>query len=225
RLGGERKVWQIGIGIGSCVLWRGCLLVWLVGTALLLGACAHDAAARYGTRVEAFVDPEFDPQGAESFCFFPPDEAHPDGGLPVRSRYDELARVCAQVALDKGLELRPRACLPMRLDWGVAEPADHTKFVYNAVSYAADDRQRYRKTLRVSVFSPSGASVAQASAWMLSRNPAFTDRSAEVLCRAIFHQFPARLDHKRYTIRIRDDRPVPYLSTGQGYRAPPQQGE
>jgi len=106
------------------------------------------------------------------------------------------------------------------LDWAIS-PSNETTYQYNYLTYAASARGSYRKALRVSVFSRSGKEpVVEATAWMLSKNVAFTDRSAEVLCRAIFHEFPARLNHKRYNIRVRTDRPVPFVTGDAAYRQP-----
>ena len=44
---------------------------------------------------------------------------------------------------------------------------------------------------------------ASASMWS-NNNEAFTDDTAEVLCRAVFADFPSRINAKHYTVRLRN---------------------
>ena len=61
---------------------------------------------------------------------------------------------------------------------------------------------RFRKELQLTAFHPNGVVALEASASMWSDNDAFTDDSAEVLCRALFADFPERINAKRYNVRL-----------------------
>jgi hypothetical protein len=143
-----------------------------------------------------------------AFCLVGGAAAYPTDGLGKHQRHDELARICGWHARDKGVSMAvvpapTGACVPCRLAWSVAgandpnapaEPVDGSRW--------RSRRERFSKRLQLTAFHPDGPLVLEASATTWTDNPGFTDDTAEVLCRALFANFPYPTSAKRYDVAL-----------------------
>jgi len=177
----------------------------------LLAACAALALAscvrnyeRYEARVDAYLNPAYQVSREDIFCFVPAAEAHPEGDLPKQRRYDELARLCADIGQKKGVRIfaeRVEGCFPTRLDWVVGAGLGGSVTERRHDGLAQRWRGDVRKQLQLVVRHPTAdESLLEASAVMRTDLEAFTDNTAKVLCRALLQDFPSRVNSKAYTI-------------------------
>ena len=177
---------------------------------LVLGSCAHWRGS-HGLQVVVDIEPnaalEIDRRHA--FCFVGGAAAYPSAGFAKHRRHDELARICSWHARDKGVSMTvvpapTGACVPCRLDWSVTAPGDPSAPAEPREGSRRwrSRRERFSKRLQLTAFHPDGPVVLEASATTWTDNADFTDDTAEVLCRALFANFPYRTSAKRYDVEL-----------------------
>jgi hypothetical protein len=178
----------------------------------MLGACAR--AHPHLVLVNTSPNPGYQVNRTHTFCIDPGHHTRAAEAPGRQHRSDELTAICVREARGKGLKLTaasdPTAndCVHTRLDWSVSGP-NGTPPAMEAQAPAAPPpprvsgkrrRPEFSKSLRLTARNPDGTVVVDGSAAMWSRNPVFTDTTAEVLCRALLHEFPARIDAKSYDV-------------------------
>lgn len=176
-----------------------------LGLLAVVSGCVHSGAHSYDALVDSYPNPQFTLDRGIAFCFVGGATVFPgDAALGKRQRHDELARICSGHARAKGVSMTasasaPNACVPCKLDWsvtgGAREPVEGRR-----LRSGRDDG--FRKQIKLTAFHPNGGTVLEATASMWSDNDAFTDDTAEVLCRALFADFPARVNAKHYDVRL-----------------------
>ena len=176
----------------------------------VLASCAHwKTPYSYPVLVDIVPNAQVAVDRKHAFCFITGAAAYPSDALPKQQRHDDLARICSEQARKKGVSMAiasasSSACVPSRLDWSVAPPNDpNARPEPREFSHSWRSRRpRFSKLLKLTAFHPEGGTVVEATATTWTEHDGFTNDTAEVLCRALFANFPFQTNAKRYDVAL-----------------------
>jgi len=183
---------------------------------LFIASSAFAAQELYDVHVDAYPDPERVIERSLPVCFDRALIKNKEQSLEAKNTVNDILEVCERVAKLKGLTVVPsskgRDCLHIGFEWEVSEAqradngANSTCWrFYNAMfcSHRSALQTLYGKGLKFNFFDNGFApprKVLEVQTSMTSEARGFRRHTAEVLCRAAFHDYPKKLKDKAYEV-------------------------